>query len=196
MFVIAAVVVFVLWFIWAGLAFLRKSLWDVVHQNLLDLEDNYDGKIIRNGFAARPVFHGKVDGNNLTINFSTAKTNSGRKTYIDISLTVESDFSLTITEKKWQQEQDGETRKNALELATNNGTTYYIMPGDSEKVKVLTGDEGLKEVLEKFENLVYFFIGQSGAICEFWSDKIDIDTKFETMQPRLKQIRKLLEVLK
>ena len=52
---------------------IRKSLWDTVHRNLLDVEDNYNGKVIRTGFASRPVFKGIIDGNDITINFSTEK---------------------------------------------------------------------------------------------------------------------------
>ena len=196
MFMIAALAVLILLLAWAGLIFLRKSMWDVVHRNLLDLVDNYSGKIIRNSFAARPVFHGNFNGNDLTINFSTAKTNSGRKTYIDISLTVSSDFSLTVTEKKWQQEQGNEDPENAIELSPKNGTTFFIMPADSKNIKALAGNNNLKEIIGRFNNLAYFFIGKSGTICEFWSDKIDRDTQFEIMQPRLEQIQKLLEVLK
>ncbi|KAA3609988.1 MAG: hypothetical protein D8M58_07895 [Calditrichaeota bacterium] len=196
MLMIAASVVLLLLLAWAGLIYLRKSLWDVVHRNMLDLEDNYSGKIIRNSFVARPVFHGNVNGNDLTINFSTARTSSGRKTYIDISLNAVQDFSLTITEKSWQLEQNNESPDNAGEVLSNNGKAFFIMPADNKKIKALIEKEELKDVLGTFENLAYFFVGQSGVICEFWSDKIDRDTGFEIMQPRLEQIQKLLEILK
>ena len=196
MLMIAALLVFMLLLAWVGLIFLRKSMWDVVHRNLLDLEDNYSGKIIRNSFAARPVFHGEFNGSDLTINFSTAKTSSGRKTYLDISLNVSSDFSMTITEKNWQQEQGNEAPTNAHELSTSNGTIFYLMPADNKKVVTLTAKEELEEILESLDKLAYFFIGQSGVICEFWSDKIDRDTHFKILQPRLEQIQKLLQLLK
>jgi len=196
MLTIAASVVILLLLAWTALIFLRKSMWDVVHRNLLDLEDNYSGKIIRNGFAARPVFHGQIEGNELTINFSTAKSSSGRKTYIDISLTVSLNFSLTITEKNWQQEQDNNAPENAIELSAKNGKSFFVMPADNKKIKALNSKEDLKQILGSFENLAYFFIGQSGTICEFWSDKIDRDTQFEIMQSQLEQIQKLLTILK
>ncbi len=195
MLMIVTSVVLLLLLTWAGLIFLRKSLWDVVHRNLLDLEDRYNGKIIRNSFAARPIFHGQISGDELTINFSTAKSKSGRKTYIDISLNVSADFSLTITEKNWQQEQDGNTPENSYELSLNNGNSYFLMPANSKKIVTLSSKKELKEILEKFNNLAYFFIGKSGIICEFWSDKIDRDTEFEIMQPRLEQIRGLLAII-
>jgi hypothetical protein len=196
MLMIATSVIVLLLLAWFGLIFLRKSLWDVVHRNFLDLVDNYNGKIIRNSFAARPVFHGQVNGNELTINFSTAKAHSGRKTYLDISLTVSSDLSLTITEKNWQKEQSDKSPENAIEVLLENGKTFFVMPADNKKISALVGQEELKQILGTFDNLAYFFIGKSGTICEFWSDKIDRDTEFEIMQPRLEEIQKLLEIVK
>ncbi len=195
MFWIVVLVVMMIVLAWAGLIFLRKVLWDAVHQNLLDLEDNFEGKVIRNGFAARPVFHGKIAGNELTINFSTAKSGRGRKTYIDISINVASDFSLTITEKNWQQEQGNDSPENACELVTNNEKVFYIMPADSAKVQEIIKKKELKDILDGFKNLAYFFIGQTGIICEFWSDKIDDDTAFEKLQPQLEQIQTLQKIL-
>jgi len=192
---IAAVAFFVLLLIWIGLIYLRKTLWDGVHRNLLDLEDNYDGKIIRNGFASRPVFKGRIQGTDVTINFSTARLKSGRKTYIDFTLTISAKVSLTIAEKKWLLEQNGETHSANTEIIINDDLTYVIMPPDNRKIERLIAKDEFKRSLGKFENLAYFFVGKSGTICEFWSDKIDRDTTFDIMKSRLDQIRILLSIL-
>jgi len=191
----AALVFIVLMLIWIGLIFLRKSLWDSVHRNLLDLEDNYKGKVIRNGFAARPVFKGQINGVDVTINFSTAKSANGRRTYIDFTLTISSKLTITIAEKNWLKEQNGEHHEKNTELIVNDDLTYVIMPPNNRKIENLIGKEEFRRSLRKFDNLAYFFVGKSGTICEFWSDKIDRDTTFDIMKSRLDQIRILLSIL-
>jgi hypothetical protein len=191
----AALVFIVLMLIWFGLVFLRKSLWDNVHRNLLDLEDNYKGKVIRNGFAARPVFKGQINGIDVTINFSTAKSVNGRRTYIDFTLTISSNLTITIAEKNWLKEQNGEHHEKNTELIINDDLTYIIMPPNNRKIEKLIAKEEFRRSLRKFDNLAYFFVGKSGTICEFWSDKIDRDTTFDVMKSRLDQIRILLSTL-
>lgn len=195
MLLIFALSFLVLLLIWMGLIYLRKSLWDGVHRNMLDLEDNYDGKIIRHGFASRPVFKGQINGTDVTINFSTAKSKSGRRTYIDFTLTISSKLSITIAEKNWLKEQNGETPSANTEVKINDNLTYAIMPPDNRQIERLILKEEFKRSLANFDNLAYFFVGKSGTICEFWSDKIDRDTTFEIMKSRLDQIRILLSIL-
>ena len=192
---IAGIVFFLLLLSWIGLVFLRKSMWDVVHRNLLDMEDNYDGKVIRNGFAARPVFKGRIKDADVTINFSTAKQKSGRRTYIDFTMTMSSNLTITIAEKNWLKEQNGEDHQVNTEFIINDDLTYIIMPPANRKIETLLANEEFRRCLKKFDNLAYFFVGKSGTICEFWSEKIDQDTVFDVMKSRLDQIRILLSIL-
>jgi hypothetical protein len=195
MLTIAALVFFLFLLVWIGLVYLRKTLWDGVHRNLLDLEDHYDGKVIRNGFAARPVFKGQINGVDVTINFSTAKSSSGRRTYIDYTLTISSRLTITIAEKNWLKEQNGEEHKENTELIINDDLTYVIMPPNNRNIARLIAKEEFRRSLKRFDNLAYFFVGKSGTICEFWSDKIDRDTTFDVMKSRLDQIRILLSII-
>ena len=175
---------------------IRKSLWDTVHRNLLDIEDNYDGHVIRNGFAARPVFKGKIKGNDITINFSTAKTRSGRKTYIDFTLTTASRISLTIAEKNWLVEQNRENSSEKQEILLKNNTSYMVISSEASKIKKIISQSDFVDTLEHIENMAYFFVGKTGTICEFWSDQIDRDTQFEKMEQRLEKVYKLLSLIK
>jgi hypothetical protein len=193
MILVSAFIALLLFLIWIGLIFIRKSLWDVVHQNLIDMEDNFSGKIIRNGFAARPVFHGKMNGEDLTINFSTARTKSGRKTYINITSTLKRDLSLTITEKNWLLEQNDKIPENGREINVNEKYNYIIMTGINKQSDQLIGNEKFKDALRNSDNLAYLFIGKSGTICEFWSAQIDKDTQFDRMKSRLENIQTLME---
>lgn len=195
MLIISAVIVLIFLLIWIALVFLRKTLWDGVHRNLLDFEDNYNGKVIRNGFASRPVFKGHINGTDVTINFSTARSNKGRRTYIDFTLTISSKTTLTIAEKNWLKEQNGDQHSADTELYFDNDLTYIIMPPHNRKIERMIVKDEFKRSLGKFKNLAYFFAGKSGTICEFWTDKVDRDTTFDLMKERLDQIRILLSFL-
>jgi len=196
MILISAFIALLLFLVWIGLIFIRKSLWDVVHQNLIDMEDNFSGKIIRSSFAARPVFHGKMNGEDLTINFSTARTKSGRKTYINITLTLKRDLSLTITEKNWLLEQNDKIPENGLEINVDETHNYIILTGSDKQAKQLISNEKFINALKNFDKLAYLFIGKSGTICEFWSAQIDKDTQFDLMKSRLENIQTLMEKIK
>lgn len=195
MLLISAGIVTILFLSWIVLIYMRKSLWDVVHRNLLDLQDRYKGKIIRNGFAARPVFHGKVNDHDLTINFSTARTKTGRKTYIDFTLTMSSPLSITIAERNWLKEQDSENPNMDSVFYINDDLAYVLLPANNRKIERIMAKEDFRRILKKFNNLAYLFVGRSGTICEFWTDKLDKDTEFKMMQERLNQIRMMLGVL-
>lgn len=189
------VIAFIL-LLYIAMILVRKSLWDVVHRNMLDIEDNYHGKVIRSGFAARPVFKGIFNGKDISINFSSAKSKSGRKTYIDFSLTNASESSFTIAEKNWLEEEgnNSPSLNNVIEL--ENKTSYVILSSEQDKIKKLINKKSFKQLLGSFENLTYFFVGKTGTICEFWSTQIDKDTQFDKMKSRLENINKLLNLLK
>jgi hypothetical protein len=196
MLLVTSFVVLLLFLLWLALIYIRKSLWDVVHQNLIDMEDNFSGQIIRNGFAARPVFHGKMNGDDLTINFSTARTKSGRKTYINISSTLKRNHSLTITEKNWLLEENSKIPENGIEITVNENCSYIVMPGQDKEIGHILTSRKFQDALKNFEKLAYLFIGKSGTICEFWSTQIDKDTQFDLMKSRLKNIQTLMGTIK
>jgi len=171
-------------------------MWDAVHRNLIDLEDHYSGKIIRSGFAARPVFHCKLNNQDLTINFSTARTKSGRKTYIDFSLTISSSVSITIAEKEWLAEQDSNNANSDSVIYINDDLHYIVLPANNRKIQKILERPDFRKTLQKFDKMAYLFVGKSGTICEFWTDKIDRDTEFTLMKNRIDQIQLLHSVLK
>ncbi len=192
---VAIILIFIL--LWGGMVWLRKSLWDVVHRNLLDMEDLYDGTVIRDGFASRPVFHGKVKGKSITINFSSSRAGNKRQNYIDISITTDISTTLTIAEANWLQDQATEGQApNKSTIETKKGIIYYFMPASNGQVKKLAGEKSFIEILNNFDNLAYIFVGKTGTICEFYTETLDKDTEIEIMTERLEQIDKLLQKLK
>ena len=188
-------IVVLLFLIWIAMIYVRKSMWDVVHRNLIDLEAKYSGKIIRSGFAARPVFQGKINNSDLTINFSTAKSHKGRKTYIDFTLAISSPISITIAEREWLKEQDSQNPNMDTVFHVNDDLAYVLLPANNKKIEDIMAREDFRRVLRKFNQLAYLFVGKSGTIVEFWTDKIDKDTVYEQMDERLGLIRMMLGTL-
>ena len=66
--------------------YLRKLHLDAIHFNLLSLIDDIGGAVIRKGFLARPVYHGSYQGIEVTINFSSERSQKKRRQYLNISL--------------------------------------------------------------------------------------------------------------
>ncbi len=196
MFQISLIVVAVLFLVWGALIYVRKTMWDAVHRNLLDLVDNYSGKVIRNGFAARPVFHGQVNNNDLTINFSSAKSVKGRESYIDFTFTQASEITVTIAEMEWlkQQNDDGEM-PTGMRLQLQDDLIYMVMPGDNRKLERLAKKPGFRRALGRFSNLAYFFVGKSGTICEFRAKDLPRETEFDKMRERIQNIQLMLSEL-
>ncbi len=191
--IVSSVVVFIL-LLWIGMIFLRKSMWDAVHRNLLDLEDRYGGQVIRNGFASRPVYKGKIRNRDITINFSSERSRAGRMNYMDISINAESTLTLTIAESNWLTIQNPEAPLSKTVVETD-GTRYHLMPDDNRKLQRLAAREDFVKAVGRFDALAYFFIGKSGVICEFKMDNMAHDTEFELLNGRLQNIFILLSVI-
>lgn len=181
--------------VWGLLVWLRKTSWDAVHRNLLDLEDNYGGRVIRRGFASRPMFHGKYNNFGLTVNFSTAKSSDGRLTYIDISYEKSGSVSLSISDKKWLESQDAGELKDYKSILTNSGAELIIRPFSLDTVQRLLNEKSFLDLLNNIENLAYIFIGKSGVITEFIAKDIIRETEFIKMNERIILIDKLIRVV-
>ncbi len=194
MLLIVSLVVVLLLLLWIGLIFLRKGLWDAAHRNLLDLEDRYGGQVIRNSFAARPVYKGKIHNREITINFSSEKGKKGRINYMDISINADSALTLTIAESGWLEDQNPENPLSET-VVEAGGRRYHLMPDKNRKLERLAAKKEFINAVGRFDKLAYFFIGKSGVICEFKMDNAARDTEFEPLNARLQNIFILLSVI-
>ncbi|MBN2424226.1 MAG: hypothetical protein JXR46_01930 [Calditrichaceae bacterium] len=160
-------------------------MWDAVHRNLLDLEDHVDGKVFRRSFAARPVFHGKINGNELTINFSTDKIDKQRYTYIDISLSGASKFNCTLTSHSWLKKQNAGEINDYISVRNTENVEYLLRPASDPGVKKLSKKTALVQLLDDFQGLAYLFIGKTGILCELETTAVVKATEVETLKKRL-----------
>jgi hypothetical protein len=196
MFAIALLIVVIFLLVWAALVYLRKTMWDAVHRNLLDLEDKYEGKVFRRGFASRPIFHGKYKDAGLTVNFSSERSRDGRRTYIDISYERSASIPLTVSNKEWLDKQDAQDVKD-YEIVKNRQTQeFLVMPVSNDIVKDLTLSRNFLNLLDDLEDLAYIFIGKTGMICEFISEQIVPDTKIEIFEKRIGVLDNLINEIK
>ena len=77
----------------------------------------------------------------------------------------------------------------------NDDLAYVLLPANNKKIEDIMAREDFRRVLRKFNQLAYLFVGKSGTIVEFWTDKIDKDTVYEQMDERLGLIRMMLGTL-
>ena len=181
--------------VWIILLYIRKSLWDVVHRNLLALEDNFEGKIIRKNFLARPVFSGKINDSQITLSFSSAKSANGRITYLNISYDLPTKTSLTLSSKKWLEEQNAGELEDYTLVENDYGEKFVIRPISNNSVKQLVENTILLEFINEFRDLAYYFSGKTGILCEFIVDQAAEATKFDQLHKRLVLIEKLTKAV-
>jgi hypothetical protein len=191
-FIIICILILITWII---LLYIRKSLWDVVHRNLLELEDNFEGKIIRKSFLARPAFHGKINGAQVTLSFSSAKSARGRVTYLNISYDLPTKTSLTLSTKKWLEEQNAGKLEDYATLENDYGEKFILRPISDKLVKTLVEDKILLNFINEFRNLAYFFSGKTGILCEYIVDQAAEVTKFDQLNKRLLLIKTLTKAI-
>ncbi len=179
--------------LWALLIYLRKTMWDAVHRNLLELEDHYEGQVMRASFANRPYFHGKIDNIHFTLNFSTGKMNGQRVTYIDCSIEQSAPVSFSLSSKEWLLKQNAGEIEDGRELQNQSGQVFVLRPASDKKVSQYISNNIFNEFLEEFPDLAYFFAGQSGIICEWMTEEVIKSTEFENLDIRLQIIKQLGE---
>jgi hypothetical protein len=191
-FIIICVAILIVWII---LLYIRKSLWDVVHRNMLALEDNFEGKIIRKSFLARPVFSGKINDAQITLSFSSAKSANKRVTYLNIGYDLPTKTSLTLSTKKWLEEQNAGELEDFETVENDYGEKFIIRPISNNAVKQLVENTILLEFINEFRDLAYYFSGKTGILCEFIVDQAAEATKFDQLHKRLVLIEKLTKAV-
>ena len=187
------IIIAAVFFLYGLLIYIRKTMWDAVHRNLLDLEDRIDGRVIRRGFATRPFFHGRMNGSSFTINFSTEKKEGKRNTYIDFSYEKASKITYTISDKSWLEKQTDESPSDFLTVQNSSGREFVVRPASDKEVKKLTGKKEFEDIIN-MAGLAYVFAGKTGMICELISEEVIKSTEAENLDNTLELIRNLYGV--
>ena len=180
---------------WFFMVWIRKTMWDAVHRNLLDLEDQIEGKVMRRGFASRPFFHGKYNGYDITINFSSEKTAGKRLTYVDISYSIQSMVSFSVSEKDWLTSQQAETPRDFSEWQNAAGKILVLRPISDKQVQKLLGNKTFKNIFDQQGDLAYIFVSKTGLLYEYITEEVIKSTEPDALIDRLQLLDQLKEVI-
>ena len=178
-----AIVLTILFLLLLLLVWLRKIQFDAIHQNFLDLEDHFGGRVIRNGFAIRPRFAGQYKNKEFTISITTEGGKEERKYYICVTFQGESHTNFSVMSAEWLGNQ-----------AENEDNDRCIVPIADGQFKLETTNRArLRELdLPKIEKAVhklvpfaYVLVGKKRIMLERISQSVVQDTKIENLRPLL-----------
>lgn len=189
------IIFFILIGAWFFMVWIRKTMWDAVHRNLLDLEDQLEGKVMRRGFASRPFFHGKYNGDDFTINFSSEKSAGKRLTYVDISYSIHSTVSFSVSEKDWLISQQAEAPRDFSEWQNAAGKTLVLRPVSDKQVQKLLDDQTIKNIFNQQDDLAYIFVSKTGLLYEYITEEVIKSTDPDALINRLQLLDQLKEVV-
>ncbi len=176
---------------WALLMYVRKSQWDTIHRNLLDLEDHFEGKVIRRGFATRPFFHGRVEGHPFTLNISSERIDNERINYVDISWELPVKETFTIADFNWLKKRRDKTAEKLKLIKSEQGKEFALMHRNKNRLEQLVKSPVIQQFVSQFENLCYVFLGKTGLICEFSTENLANATEFKSLNSKLELLKML-----
>ena len=187
---IAMTVVFLLLLL---MTFLRKIKFDAIHHNFLDLEDEFGGRVVRAGFAARPRYAGTFKGIEFVISFTTEKDKEVRRYYLTVTMHSSSTYNFTVMSREWLGEANLD-EKREREAQSINNRRYLVESTDSATLKLLDLPliEGAVEVMDPF---AWLLIGQNRMLLERASENIIEDTKPDALRPLIEGLYQLQTAL-
>jgi hypothetical protein len=170
--------------------FLRKLHWDSIHFNLLTLADEIEGEVYRRNFMARPVFHGKYKGIELTINFSSERTGNGRSNYIDISFNQKVVHPFTISSLSWLRERKDASLAEYQSIEISGEKKYGVRKGAS-----MLYSKKIISYIQKLDPFNFIFAGGTGVLMEIQCKNIAIATKHPNLKNRIEVLYTFLKAL-
>jgi len=174
---------------------MRKLHLDALHFNLLELVDAIDGKVMRRGFLSRPVYHGKYKGIDLTINFSSERSQNKRREYVDISLSKNLKNNLTISTRDWIESRNEGSLDDFDSLEINNEGDYVLKNATKANYIKKNQNEKFKITIQKLTPFAYIFCGQNGLIFERECDNLATCTKHPHLEETIISLYQLTQTL-
>jgi hypothetical protein len=162
---------------------LRKLHWDAIQINLLELADTIGGSVIRKGILARPIYHGRYQDKDLTINFSTDRTGGKRNNFIDISIGMNLKNVYTISSLEWIRESSAGSIGDFVPLELTTDVEYGIRQSKGEKLAGKAESAKIKNYIRELDPFRFLHVSQNGILFEKEGENLGISTK----HPKLKQ---------
>ncbi|RMH95886.1 MAG: hypothetical protein D6681_12730 [Calditrichaeota bacterium] len=176
-----------------GLLWVRKLQFDAVHQNFLDLEDNFGGQVIRAGFAVRPRYSGNFKGQRVSITFTKEGRGRGRRYYITITMQAHSRVNFSIMATGWMQTPEAGSRSNRSMTPLKEGK-YMLEVQKKRQLKKLDLKR-LEEAIAVMDPFAYVLMANSGMLLERPSVNIVEDTRFGALSRLLEGMHRLKEMV-
>lgn len=176
--VMTAVFLLLLIMVW-----LRKINFDAIHQNFLEMEDVYGGKVIRNGFAVRPRFAGEFKGKEFSISITSDKSDGKRVYYIALAMQARSKINFSVLDHRSLADVEIPEERRERMLAFGDDR-YMLEVGKKYHItKVDLND--LTSAIRKIDPFVYILVGKTNILLERASNDIFQDTKLAVIEPIL-----------
>ena len=183
LFIIGSVIIFLI-----VINYLRKLHLDAIHFNFLELADAIGGQVIRKGFLSRPVYHGAYKSIELTVNFSSERSQKKRRQYLDISMAKNSTYNITISTQDWIEGRNEESSTDFVPLEISGDVNYVILKQDNVTYVKKENESKFIECVKNLTPFTFIYIGQNGILFERECNNIAQCTK----PPQLKDTVELL----
>ncbi len=175
--------------------YLRKLHWDVIHNNLLDLVDDIGGKVIRQGMLGRPIYHGRYEELDITINFSTEKGEKGRKNLIDISIGIPLKQAFTISAYNWLKEREESATEEFTDIDLGGSKEYGMRNTSGKDIVKNNMQKKFHDILKRLDPFNFLFVGRNGLLYETEGGNLAVSTKHPAIKSDIMAIYDLIGVL-
>ncbi len=176
-----AIIMTIIFLVMLFLTMIRKVQFDAIHHNFLDLEDEFGGQVVRNGFAVRPRYTGEFKGQNISVSITSEKVKDDRKYYIAITMKAGSDKTFTIMSTDWLGKKELPPEQNRETLPVQDGK-YLLEASDPENLYLF--DLSLIEnIVSNMPPFAYILMGKSRMLLETTTLNVIEDTKLNAMRP-------------
>lgn len=172
---------------------LRKFQFDAIHQNFLDLEDQYGGRVIRAGFAVRPSYAGKFKGQEVNVAISTEKAEGERRYYIGVTMETNAKTNFFIKSTAWMGKTEIPEDQKERTLPILNGQ-YWLEAKDANDLEALDLPD-FEKIVSGIHPFAYILVGNSRMLLERISYQIVNDTKLDIINSLLEGMYRLKKTL-
>ncbi|TFH01221.1 MAG: hypothetical protein E4H13_05490 [Calditrichales bacterium] len=173
----------------------RKLHMDAIHYNLLDLADEIGGEVLKRGMLSRPVYHGDLNGMDLTVNFSTERVQKKRRQFINISIARVLQNNLTIATRQWLENTAGSAPEEFDILEIDSDTEYLIRKSSKKSYLRKNGQDEFSECLKKLSPFNYIYGGPTGILFEQECENLATCTKHPQLKENIDHLYRLAKVL-
>ena len=185
--IVVSLIVFAIIFL-VIINYMRKLQLDAIHFNLLDLVETVGGQVLRKGFLSRPVYHGAYKGIDLTINFSTERSQKKRRQYLNISMAKISLNNITISTDAWIKGREESSSAIFEPLDIDGDVNYVIRNSQNTEYLKKNHKQNFIDCVKRLTPFTYMYFGQNGLLFERECDNIALCTQ----HPKLENIVELL----